>query len=113
MPLAVRGDDQGKLRLLEPRVCGQAADAQQMFSVEQQESHLAVVVDLGEPCRHLVAHLAYRPEEAQPDVLRRQMTRELLQQPLVFWPDRTDAQLLVAMLDRGLEFNRIGPDGEP
>ncbi len=73
--LPIGGDDQGELRLLETGIGGKPADAQKLIAVEQQERHLAVVVDLREPRRHLVRELAHRPEEAHADVLRRQAAR--------------------------------------
>ena len=64
--LAIRRDDQRELGLLEARIGGEPADAQQLFTVEQQEGHLAVVVDLRQPRRHLVASARAAAEEAQP-----------------------------------------------
>src|SRR6202044_2494582 len=92
------------------------ADAEQLFAVlraiEQQEGHVAVVVDLRQPRRHLVRELAHRSEEAQSDVLRREVADEALQQRLVGGPDRPDIQTLATMLDLTFELDRIRPDGE-
>ena len=56
---------------------------------------------------------ADRTEEAQPDVLARELARERAQHALVLRPDRPDTQFLAVVVDGSLEFDRIGLDRKP
>src|SRR5262249_16206692 len=84
-----------------------------LLLVQRHESHGPGIVDLRESRDELVGEFLARREEAEPDVLERQLGDELAVEMLVGGPDRADEDALAA-LGVGPAFPLVGlrPDGE-
>ena len=81
------------------------------FGIEQNERLISGVVDLGHAGQELVGELAHRHEEAQADVVGRDLGQHLGIAWLVVGPDRPEEDLMaVEQRFVPLPLNGIGPD---
>ena len=81
--------------------------------IHSREGDGAGVVDLDQAGDEGVGEIPHGREEAQPQILRRDLREEGLEQRLVLGPHRADQHLAsIAGCERRLPFLRIGTDRE-
>src|SRR6516162_10419224 len=88
------------------RIRGEARHSKYLIGIsfERDQRHFAIIVDLRQPRRELMAKPFHRGKKAKPQILRAHVAGQILQQRLVLGTDRTQSdEGPVAQPFRGFE----------